>query len=119
MANSSEWDLVPGDRISRKELQEQYGGRTQGGIGPSKKTPNVLIFRDPVSGEQHGYYDGWQPDGCFHYTGEGQRGDQRMVSGNRSILDHEADGRTLRVFEGARGEVGYVGEFVLDKEQPW
>jgi hypothetical protein len=113
------WSVQPGQRISRKELQEEYGGRTQGGIGPSRKTPNVLIFTDPASGEQHGYYDGWQPDGRFHYTGEGQRGDQRMISGNRSILDHEGESRALRLFKGARGEVEYVGEFVLDKEQPW
>lgn len=116
---SNSWKLQPGDRVSRKELQEEYGGRTQGGIGPSRKTPNVLIFTDPASGEQHGYYDGWQPDGCFHYTGEGQRGDQRMVSGNRSILDHAEEGRSLRLFKGARGEVEYMGEFVLDSETPW
>jgi hypothetical protein len=113
------WHLAPGDRVSRQELQEQYGGRTQGGIGPSRKTANVLIFSDPASGEQHGYYDGWQPDGCFHYTGEGQRGDQRMISGNRSILDHDREGRALRLFRGARGEVEYVGEFELDSERPW
>lgn len=113
------WSLTPGQKINRKALQEEYGGRTQGGIGPSRKTPNVLIFTDPASGEQHGYYDGWQPDGCFHYTGEGQRGDQRMLSGNRSILDHEAEQRALRLFKGARGEVEYMGEFVLDKERPW
>jgi hypothetical protein len=65
------------------------------------------------------FRDGWQPDGCFHYTGEGQRGDQRMLSGNRSILDHEAEGRALRLFKGARGQVEYVGEFELDKKQPW
>jgi hypothetical protein len=119
MADDIAWEPKPGQRAARKELQERYGGRTQGGIGPSKKTPNVLIFSDPASGEQHGYYDGWQPDAAFHYTGEGQRGDQRMLSGNRSIRDHEAEGRALRVFKGARGEVEYVGEFVLDAEQPW
>lgn len=113
------WNVRPGQRLSRKELQEEYGGRTQGGIGPSRKTPNVLIFTDAASGEQHGYYDGWQPDGRFHYTGEGQRGDQRMVSGNRSILDHEYEHRALRLFKGARGEVEYIGEFGLDKAEPW
>ncbi len=113
------WTLKPGQRIARKALQEEYGGRTQGGIGPSRKTPNVLIFTDPASGERHGYYDGWQPDGRFHYTGEGQRGDQRMLSGNRSILDHDAEGRALRLFKGARGEVQYIGEFVLDQHRPW
>lgn len=119
MASANEWTLSPGTRISRKELQEEYGGRTQGGIGPSRKTPNVLIFSDPASGEQHGYFDGWQRDGCFHYTGEGQRGDQRMISGNRSILDHAGEGRALRLFQGARGDVEYVGEFALDDSKPW
>ncbi len=42
------WTLKPGGRVSRKSLQEELGGRTQGGIGPSKRTPNVFIFSDPV-----------------------------------------------------------------------
>jgi hypothetical protein len=114
-----DWDLEPGDEIERKELHEKYGGRTQGGIGPSKKSPNVLIFSDPVAGEPHGYFDGWRDDGCFHYTGEGQYGDQKMKSGNAAILNHEADGRALRVFMGARGVVTYEDEFVLDADRPW
>ncbi|MZE43733.1 restriction endonuclease [Streptomyces sp. SID5477] len=106
------WDLEPGDVVERKQLHAKYGGRTQGGIGPSAKTPNVMIFTDPVAGEKHGYYDGWMPDGLFHYSGEGQYGDQRMLSGNASILNHEAEGRALRVFQGARGNVTYLGRFI-------
>jgi hypothetical protein len=113
------WDLKPGEIVERKALQDRYGGRTQGGIGPSRKSPNVLIFSDPASGEKHGYIDSWMPDGCFHYTGEGQFGDQRLVSGNASILRHHEEGRALRVFEGARGRVKYVGEFEVDDERPW
>ncbi|MCL3992947.1 restriction endonuclease [Streptomyces lavenduligriseus] len=107
----SEWDLEPGDVIERKQLHAKYGGRTQGAIGPSAKTPNVMIFTDPIAGEKHGYYDGWMPDGFFHYSGEGQYGDQRMLSGNASILNHAAEGRALRVFQGARGNVTYLGRF--------
>lgn len=59
------------------------------------------------------------PDGRFHYSGEGQYGDQRMISGNASILNHRAEGRTLRVFQGARGTVTYRGEFTVDQEDPW
>ncbi|MFJ4185555.1 restriction endonuclease [Kitasatospora sp. NPDC089509] len=110
----SKWVLQPGDEIERKQLHSVYGGRTQGGIGPSARTPNVMIFADPVAGEKFGYYDGWMPDGLFHYTGEGQYGDQRMLSGNASILNHQAEGRALRVFQGARGRVRYVGEFAAD-----
>jgi hypothetical protein len=114
-----EWTLSPGDEIERRELQARYGGRTQGGIGPSRKSPNVLIFSDPVAGEPHGYYDGWRDDGTFEYTGEGQRGDQQMKSGNAAILHHEEEGRALRVFMGARGTVRYEGEFQLDSETPY
>ncbi|MFG3147211.1 restriction endonuclease [Streptomyces sp. NPDC048243] len=113
------WDLVPGERVARKALHEKYGGRAQGGIGPSAKTSNVMLFSDPVAGERHGYYDGWHGDGRFHYTGEGQRGDQEMVQGNGAILKHAQEGRALRVFQGARGIVTYTGEFVLDPEHPW
>lgn len=113
------WILRPGDRIERTILQDRYGGRTQGGIGPSRKTPNVLIFSDPATGARHGYFDDWGDDGCYHYTGEGQFGDQRMVSGNASILNHVEEGRALRLFEGARGTVTYIDEFELDRAEPW
>ncbi|MEU4499802.1 restriction endonuclease [Streptomyces sp. NPDC024089] len=113
------WTLKPGDSIERKELHARFGGRTQGGIGPSAKTSNVFVLSDPIAGEKHGYYDGWMPDGCFHYSGEGQYGDQRMISGNASILNHRAEGRALRVFQGARGVITYQGEFAVDTENPW
>lgn len=111
------WDLKPGSTIKRTDLHAKFGGREQGGIGPSSKTPNVLIFSDPAAGEQHGYYDGWQADGCFHYTGEGQRGDQQMQSGNAAIANHLVEGRHLRVFDGARGTVTYVDEFEVDSTE--
>jgi hypothetical protein len=113
------WDLEPDASIERRILHERYGGRTQGGIGPSRQTPNVLIFSDPEAGEPHGYYDGWQSDGCFHYTGEGQRGDQQMKSGNAAILNHVAEGRALQVFRGARGVVTYMDEFEVDSGEPF
>src|ERR1700694_967630 len=107
------WSLEPGDTIPRKELHKQYGGAGQGGIEPSAKTPNVFIFSDRKSGEKYGYiYDRWL-DGVFHFTGDGQVGDQVMKFGNRAILDHRKQGRVLRVFEGVRGIVTYSGEFDL------
>jgi hypothetical protein len=118
-ADPRDWILRPGDEIERKLLQARYGGRTQGGIGPSSKSPNVFIFSDPVAGEPHGYFDGWRDDGCFHYTGEGQYGDQQMKSGNASILRHEEEGRALRAFTGARGLVTYEDEFELDPKEPY
>jgi hypothetical protein len=65
---AEDWNLKPGDQIRRTELHRQFGGSGQGGISPSAKSPNVLIFTDPKTGVQHGYYDGWKDDGLFHYT---------------------------------------------------
>ena len=107
------WALQPGETVERTWLHARYGGRGQGGIGPSRRSPNVFVFSDPAAGEPHGYFDGWRADGCFHHTGEGQRGDQELKSGNAAILNHQADGRALRVFQGARGRVTYQGEFDL------
>lgn len=112
------WPYTPGEKVRRVELHERFGGRQQGGVSPSNQSPNLFLFTDPRSGLQHGYVDRWDGD-IFHYTGEGQKGDQRMVDGNRAVLDHASRGRAIRVFSGARGVVEYVGEFTLDLEAPW
>jgi hypothetical protein len=113
------WDIAVGQVLMRRELQQRYGGAPFGGIEPSRSTPNVLLFTDPATGERHGYFDGWADDGCFHYTGEGQRGDQRFREGNKAVRDHAADGRALRLFRANGPEVTYLGEFTTDSEQPY
>jgi hypothetical protein len=49
-AMATPWTLSPGEAIGRVDLHAAYGGGRQGGIAPSARTPNVLIFRDPASG---------------------------------------------------------------------
>jgi hypothetical protein len=105
-------DLKPGDQERRVELHARYGGRRQGGISPSQISPNVFLFTDPAKGMLHGYlYDGWREDGFFHYTGEGQLGDQQMAQGNRTIRDHVDERRELHVFEVTAGTATYMGQF--------
>lgn len=43
----SVWALKPGDEVERKELQQRYGGRTQGGIGPSRARGTSSSFPIP------------------------------------------------------------------------
>jgi hypothetical protein len=105
--------LQPGDRLLRRELHERFGGRQQGGISPSRMVPSVMFFTDPATGHRHGYYDGWDDDGLFNYVGEGQRGDQRLVQGNKAILDHVVEGRTLEGFQASGTSVTYLGQFDL------
>ena len=116
---TSEWSIVPGQSIIRKELHETYGGRRQGGVSPSAQSPNVMLFTDPTVGRLHGYNDGWAEDGCFLYTGEGQLGDQQMIQGNKAILESNEDDRMLRLFRGVGGAVTYLGRFRLDGRHPW
>jgi len=105
--------LKAGDTLARREVHTRYGGRQQGGIGPSTKSPVVLFFTDPKTGHRHGYYDGWDDEGLFNYVGEGQVGDQRLVQGNKSILNHASDGRSLEGFLSSGTQVTYLGEFEL------
>lgn len=117
--NAKPWSLHPGERIKRTTLHETYGGSRQTGISPCAQTPNILIFTDPASGEQHGYFDKWDADGTFHYTGEGQRGDQQLIRGNDAILKHLEAHRALRVFRGTGGMIEYLGEFVVNPDHPY
>ncbi|OPF70401.1 restriction endonuclease [Streptomyces antioxidans] len=113
-------DIAPGEKRKRTAIQDLYGGSRQGGIAPSRKSPNVLLFSNPGRGHQVGYFDGWGTDGCYHYTGEGQTGDQTMTRGNSAILHHVQEGRALHLFDSvARGVVAYMGEFALATDTPW
>lgn len=105
-------EMKLGDQIKRTELHRRFGGRRQGGISPSKQSANVFLFTDQARGVLHGYiYDGHREDGFYHYTGEGQRGDQRMAQGNRAIRDHRDEDRELHLFNASSGTVTYMGQF--------
>lgn len=116
------WQLEPGEYIVRKDLHARFGGQMQGGIATPKGSPNILLFADPHTGSQHGYVDEWI-NGELHYCGAGQEqgGDQKMVRGNLAILNHQSDGKSIRVFYGSRGEIQYAGEFELanDDSPSW
>lgn len=112
-----DWDIQPGTRVNRRALHAKFGGAWYGGIEPSGKTPNVLLFTSETAGKQFGYaFDGWHPDGTFHYTGDGQVGDQVMKDGNRAVRDHREAGRSLRLFEKDGTDVIYIGEFEVPDE---
>ncbi|HEY9409510.1 MAG TPA: hypothetical protein VIP77_08015 [Jiangellaceae bacterium] len=83
----TEWTIEPGTITARSAVAAIYGGATQGGIQPSSRTRNILIYSDPVAGSAHGYnFDGFARDGAYYYTGEGQAGDQKVHSGNLAVL---------------------------------
>ncbi|MET8285543.1 hypothetical protein AB0L42_12890 [Streptomyces sp. NPDC052287] len=127
--------IVPGNIHTRAEIRQVFGGSSQGGICPSVEERSVNLYSDPAVGEANGYYDGWLAEEddlgpIFEYTGAGKSGNQTFAgltgSGNRAILRHAEQGRTLRVFTQV-GQVPhsgtktheYLGEFTLDALEPY
>ncbi|MFZ5636429.1 MAG: HNH endonuclease [Pseudomonadota bacterium] len=98
----------------KAEIHPVLGGQQQGGISTPADKPVVILFTGE-GGEAHGYHDFWEDETCFHYFGEGQRGDMTMTGGNRAILNHIADGKRLLLFQmtGKSRPCRYRGEFEL------
>lgn len=100
----------------RTDIHKPFGGSRQSGISPSAQTPAVFIFSGE-SGKQFGYVDHFDEYGVFHYTGEGQVGDMQLIGGNRAILEHAREGRSLHLFKALGKKAGkslgqrYIGEF--------
>ncbi|MFE6597210.1 hypothetical protein ACFU9O_02455 [Streptomyces albidoflavus] len=123
--------IQPGKIYTRADLHEIFGGSTQGGIIPSRTTPNILLFTDHAKAKLFGYQDGWLAEEdtlgpVFEYTGQGTRGDQSLAGNNGSVLRHVAEGRALHHFVavGSVGNTGtrthrYVGQFTLDEDEPF
>lgn len=104
-------DLVPGEVYRRRdELHKQLGGQQQGGISTPARAPVILLFTGD-QGTLYGYHDGFQPDGTFLYTGEGQVGDMQMLRGNLAIRNHQSTGKELHLFEYVGSSlVQYIGQ---------
>ncbi|MCL6738382.1 hypothetical protein [Streptomyces neyagawaensis] len=127
--------ILPGDVRTRAEIRKIFGGSGQGGICPSVEKQSVNLYSDPTVGEGNGYYDGWLAEEddlgpIFEYTGAGKSGHQTFDgvagSGNRAILRHAEQNRTLRVFTQVGMVPGtgtkthqYIGEFTLDSLEPY
>jgi hypothetical protein len=117
---NDDWRIPLGDVRPRRAVHAEYGGAWYGGIEPSAKSSNILLFTNPDRGREFGYdYDGWDADGTYHYTGDGQRGPQLFVAGNLAVRDHRETGRALRLFRANGRDVTYIGQFELPDRDPY
>ena len=98
----------------QEDIHSRYGGSRQSGISPSADHPYIFIFSGEV-GEQYGYQDGYDDEGVFHYTGEGQTGDMEFLRGNKAVRDHIQSRKDLHLFEhlGKGKQYKYLGQFSL------
>lgn len=60
------------------------------------------------------YIDKWEND-YFYYSGEGRTGDMTITGGNRSIYDHEVNGKEIHLFEktNVSGQWKYIDQLKL------
>jgi hypothetical protein len=117
----SGWDLPVGSVVRRAALHRRFGGNAQAGIAPCRRHPHILLFTDPAVGPEHGYFAEWAEDGTFHYTGQGQHGDQAFDRANKAVRSHHDQQRSLRLFETTQqaGFCRYLGEFEVDPVDPY
>jgi len=99
-----------GRTYRRRDIHTAHGGQQQGGISTPKDKSYLLLFTG--TGEHYGYEDGWEPNGVYRYSSEGQVGDMTFTGGNKAIRDHAKDGKDLHLFkQGGKGRVQYLGCF--------
>lgn len=120
LQTATDLPFVVGALYSRQhEIHSLLGGQRQGGISTPAEKPFVIIFTGEA-GKYHGYADGWDEDGVFHYFGEGQSGDMKMSGGNRAINEHLSDGKRLLAFKSLGhgkpyrfdGEFACIGSYI-------
>lgn len=93
----------------RVDIHGLYKGQQYGGIATPASHPYVFIFTGDAGGE-YGYIDGFDANGIFRYTGEGQEGHMRMTKGNLAIRDHQKNKKEILLFESvSSGYVRFVG----------
>jgi uncharacterized repeat protein (TIGR02543 family) len=124
-------NYVPGEIVTRAELNASYGGGIQGGILTPAGGRYAFVFTDAESGDRYGYtFDGWMDSShqTFFYTGEGSEGDQTFRPGgkNKVLLDSVASGREIHIFEAVGYVSGsqtkkhcYLGQFRTNAEEPY
>lgn len=109
------WNIAPGSVVSRAELHSTYGGNPRTCTSSSGRTPNMFLFVERAAKSPE-LAPRWSEDALM-VQGHVQRGEY-ISAENLGVLSHLRRGLPLRVFELQAGECLYLGEFVIDQENP-
>lgn len=103
----------------KKQIWRPLGIAGQGGIRPNKRLNFVVVFFDtpelkPIPGRSHNIYADFYDTttGLYRYTGEGQKGDQKLAKGNLWLVNAKKNGTRIHFFEqhSPGGLHEYLGE---------
>ena len=108
-------DFIIGNIYKREDLLSAFKGAFQGGINICKKT-NTVVITSLHTGNR--IYDDKLFDGdVMYYTGEGQRGNQKLWKGNKAIYEAKDMGRDIHLFvRFKKTEYTYYGKVQLVDE---
>ena len=102
--------------LTYQQVEEQFGIKITGFGRGINKTDLTVILVSSIDKKKSGfvYHDHWTTDGDYIYSGEGKTGDQKMTSGNKAIVDAEAEGKRIHLFvKFSPQEYYYQGIFSL------
>lgn len=75
--------------LDYKQVEEKHGVQRSGwGKGINKKGNEVFLFSSlEKRGINYVYHDHWDKNGDFIYSGEGKIGEQKMIGGNKALVE--------------------------------
>jgi len=103
--------LTSGVELSNRQVCDFFRCSTQGGMRRSLKTNTLVLISNHVDSI---YHDRWI-DNILHYTGMGQKGDQRLdATQNKTLNESSSNGVAVHLFEvHVDGVYTYVGQVRL------
>jgi len=106
-------ELKPGDTINNQRLMEIFQCGLEGGMRRSLRTNTLVLVSDHTTSL---YEDRWIGN-IFHYTGMGQRGDQKLDRQNKTLAESTRSGVEVHLFEVfVSGKYIYIGRVELTGE---
>jgi hypothetical protein len=107
--------IEKGREYKRLDLHKVYKGNQQKGISIPAKGDIIMLFSSQ-KGESFGYEDGWNIEGFFKYSGEGQPGAMTWErKENRTLRDHrQLEYRVFLFIETKRSFYMCQGEFEVE-----
>ena len=82
--------------VSNEQVRKEFKCSLQGGMRRSLKTNSLVLISDHYKS----IYDDRWIDGVLHYTGTGQRGDQKLDgTQNKTLFQSATNGVSVHLFE--------------------
>lgn len=108
--------LLKSKKMSYQQVESLFGINIAKFGRGINVTENAVVLISSIQKENHAfvYHDKWTENGDYIYSGEGKQGEQKLVRGNKAIINAEKDGKGLYLFvKSSPEDYYYQGKVVL------